>query len=683
MHIRIGRYGVFVRRDDEVNISVVNGKVRDSILYQNVRSIQQERKVIIKKKVNRALERWYRAQKFYSANLESEPSVADDNTDILQHMPRTAVIEPENSYIGPPPRALATLPQASILDTLKRLLVWLSAILYFVRCLLWDFLRQRRSRQNNAKHLRETFQRAGGTLIKFGQQMSIRLDLLPYEYCMELAQLLDKVAPMHPDEAIRAIEQSFKKPLNQVFSQFDPVPIGSASIACVYQAVLLSNGQKVAVKVRRPNIDRIFAADFNVFDWLLGIVEWLTIIPQGLTGNVRQELRSAFGSELDFRREARFQEIFINNSINATKKVFTAPRVYFQYTTSEVLVQEFVSGVWLSEVLAALEEHNPKAQAKLKEYNINPVIVAQNILYANYWGFFENIAFHADPHPANLLVGEDNMITFIDFGASGTIDYVRRVLYQKLFDSQANDDAWGMVQAALGLLEPLPNIDVTGFAKELEAAFYENLFAFKSDHAYWYERTTANVWLSFLTLIRRYNIVPPLDILMFARSSLLYDTLAARLAPDIDFWAEFQEYIQDVHRKTQKRYQKMINKRLREGLQAVDFALIELLSDVGVRSLYQVRRYLSQPNSNILKNYTVDRVYYIASKFMGLVVQIGFLTLLGVVMQLIEQRMVDTSLNLQVAVMTTIQSIWYIVVIVILCLLFLRRVAFRAMEQTV
>jgi ubiquinone biosynthesis protein len=109
--------------------------------------------------------------------------------------------------------------------------------------------------------LRQTFANIGGTFIKFGQQMAIRVDLLPYAYCEELTKLLDRVEPFPSAQAITAVERVTGKPLAETFRTFDPAPIGSASVACVYQAILL-NGDKVAVKVRRPHIGELFEADF-------------------------------------------------------------------------------------------------------------------------------------------------------------------------------------------------------------------------------------------------------------------------------------------------------------------------------------------------------------------------------------------------------------------------------------
>ncbi len=134
---------------------------------------------------------------------------------------------------------------------------------------------------------------------------------------------------------------------------FDPEPIGSASIACVYQDIL-KNGDKVAVKVRRPRIGEMFAADLKALDWVSGIVEFLAMVRPDFTQNLRQELRNTLLEELDFYKEAHYQALFRHEAKRSNYNFFTAPRVYAGLSGEDVIVQEFASGLWLSEILAAV-----------------------------------------------------------------------------------------------------------------------------------------------------------------------------------------------------------------------------------------------------------------------------------------------------------------------------------------
>src|SRR5258706_5233722 len=110
------------------------------------------------------------------------------------------------------------------------------------------------------------------------------------------------MTPFSTEQALQAVERVIKRPWQEVFAVFDPKPIGSASLACVYQATL-KDGTRVVVKGRRPGIKELFMADLPVLDWIACLAEFLTIIRPGFTQKLRIDLRDILMEELDFRRE--------------------------------------------------------------------------------------------------------------------------------------------------------------------------------------------------------------------------------------------------------------------------------------------------------------------------------------------------------------------------------------------
>ena len=146
------------------------------------------------------------------------------------------------------------------------------------------------------------------------------------------------------------------KPLLEVFAAFDPVPIGSASVACVFQA-FLKNGDRVAVKVRRPGIGEKFVADCNALAAVLQFLEFFTIIRPGLSRNFVYEFRSMLMEELDFRKEARYTELF-RSGVKEHMKHISAPRIYFDLSSQDIMVSEFVTGIWMRELIAAVEKND-------------------------------------------------------------------------------------------------------------------------------------------------------------------------------------------------------------------------------------------------------------------------------------------------------------------------------------
>src|SRR5215211_2141578 len=206
--------------------------------------------------------------------------------------------------------------------------------------------------------------------------------------------LVDLVRPCPTKQAIEIIERNLKRPLSDVFEVFDPDPIGSASLACVYQAQL-KHGQRVAVKVRRPGIGPLIAADLRAMDWLLIVAETLTIIPPDIGRRFTEDFRTILFKEMNFRAEARYTDIFRRRAAKRKKDV-TAPRVYFQYCSEEVMVSELVSGVWMWELLAAVDSNDQEFLAKVRRIGIEPKSLASKLVVIMLREAQEELFFHAD-----------------------------------------------------------------------------------------------------------------------------------------------------------------------------------------------------------------------------------------------------------------------------------------------
>src|ERR1051325_643674 len=377
----------------------------------------------------------------------------------------------------------------------------------------------------------------------------MRVDLLPWAYCVELSKMLDRMAPLPVEEALQAVERTIQRPWQDVFALFDPAPVGSASLACVYHAIL-KNGKKVVVKVRRPGIRELFGADLQVLDWLARLAEFLTIIRPGFTHKLRVELRDVLMEELDFRREARFQDIFRRNAKKAGWTFFTAPRVYFEYSGEEVLVQEFVSGLWLWEVINIVEGKNLEGRALLQDLNIDPTIVARRILRVNYWSWDENVFFHADPHPANILVRPNNKLTLVDFGSCGSFNNQQRVALEQMVLSMQNQDVEAMTRATLSLMEPFQPVDLPLLIKYAEEEYMRVLHTFNTPAEYteYWERTSARQWFVMIRTSQKFNLPMNLHMLRMIRSTLLYDSIVLRLDNRID---RYEEYIRFMKLRAQ------------------------------------------------------------------------------------------------------------------------------------
>src|SRR4051794_24905014 len=298
---------------------------------------------------------------------------------VVRSMPRREISHAIDSAAVSLPRARRPVAfKSGRIRPIGRLVAWLWGLIRFFVGNLRDVVLRRDSVERRAVRLRLVFEGAGPTFAKLAQQLSMRVDMLPYAYCAELAKMLDQAAPIRTEQAIEIIERNLARPLEDVFEIFDPSPIGSASLACVYQAQL-KTGERVAVKVRRPGIGPLIAADLRALDWLLIAAETLTLIPPGNTRRAREDFETILFNEMNFRAEARHTDIFRRRAAKRKKDV-TAPRVYFQYCTEEVMVSEFVSGVWMWELLAAVDTNDQEFLARVRRQGIEPKALASKLV---------------------------------------------------------------------------------------------------------------------------------------------------------------------------------------------------------------------------------------------------------------------------------------------------------------
>ena len=527
-----------------------------------------------------------------------------------------------DAEFAPPPMRQAEVFEASVFAALGRLVVWLIALGRFVSATARDRLRGCDTVARRAARLRETLERTGGTFIKFGQQLSVRADVLPYDYCRELIKMLDRVPPFPTEQAIATIERTTGKRVTELFAVFDPEPIGSASLACVYQAELFS-GERVAVKVRRPGIGQRFAADLRALDWLLLLSERLTLVRPGFTANLRHDLRQTLFEELDFRKEARYQDLFRRRARKATRRFFSAPRVKFDLSNEDVIVQEFASGLWLWELLEIVDRQDEAGLAALRRMDIDPKVIARRLHWVAQWGMFSDLFFHADPHPANVIIRPHNHLMFIDFGSCGSYDHARRAAMQQMLYHQQRDDIAGMVQASLHLLEPLPPIDVGEFARELQQVFRQQQYGIRSKQAQWYERCTSGVFIEMIGLSRKYSIPMNADVLRIARANLLYDTLASRLDGTVTSEKVYKRFAVDMGRQARKRVRRALHRRLAGGLAPGDYLALERTVDTGERLMYRLQRFLQTPGLKL--PYLVEKWVYAASSAIRLVLVVALL----------------------------------------------------------
>lgn len=261
---------------------------------------------------------------------------------------------------------------------------------------------------STAKRFRLAFEELGTTFIKLGQILSTRVDIFPPDWIAEFENLQNNVKTV-PAEEVQEILATLPEFL---FASFDEEVIGSASIAQVHRATLM-DGSEVAVKIKRPNIEHKVQADLRILTHLVALME--SELPEARRYQPSQMLnyfKKCLEKELDLSIELRYLQRF--SAVFAQNPKIRIPKAYPEYSNKDILIQEFINGTLIKDInqLNLTQEHRSN--------------VANSIAHTLLTMILEYGFFHADPHPGNIFLDDDDVITFIDFGLVGHLSQSRR-----------------------------------------------------------------------------------------------------------------------------------------------------------------------------------------------------------------------------------------------------------------
>ncbi|OFW66005.1 MAG: hypothetical protein A2Y74_00205, partial [Actinobacteria bacterium RBG_13_63_9] len=295
---------------------------------------------------------------------------------------------------------------------------------------LLPFGRRKRPRlpAQRGRHIREMLDELGPTFVKFGQVLSTRPDIVPPDIAEELVKLQDRVSPVPFSVVSEVVRQELGLSLERAFDSFETEPLAAASIGQVHGAVL-PGGQRVVVKVQRPDAPKVIRRDVDLLFQFAELMEG-RVDPGFSPTEVVQEFARSIGRELDYGLEARNVVRFALNFRDSEEVV--VPRIYRQYCTNRLLTMERIDGAPLNTVeVAALpaEERRDLAEA-----------------IAECWfkQLLEDGFVHADPHPANILHLGGRRFGLVDFGMTGSLRSDDLEEATRLFGSVVRSDLLGI-----------------------------------------------------------------------------------------------------------------------------------------------------------------------------------------------------------------------------------------------
>ena len=375
------------------------------------------------------------------------------------------------------------------------------------------------------QRFRRLLEDLGGSFIKFGQMLALQPDIVSLEYCDELFNLLDRIAPFPFAHVEQVFLEELGQPLSALFDDFDTEPIATASIGQVHAAQL--GGRTVAVKVQRPTVDAEFVGDLRMMMMAMYMIRRLSITTLFWTLEPMSEFVEWTREELDYRREARYADRLRRNA--ADNPFEHVPAVYWDLTTRRTLVVELVPGVTVLQYLRAVGAGDEVTVHRLKSTGFDPDRFARHIIDNFLGDAFRFGMFHADLHPANLLIQPGDVVGYVDFGITGVLSHYSRRYLVAMTLAYTRADIDGMVDAFSKLTTKDPGADPLRFRASLaekSQEWYEG-----EGSATVFKKNFTLVMLDMLTLSRKTGIWPERDVIKYIRSAIAADGLITRFAP--------------------------------------------------------------------------------------------------------------------------------------------------------
>ncbi len=367
--------------------------------------------------------------------------------------------------------------------------------------------------------IRVALERLGPSFIKFGQMLSTRVDLLPMDVALELKKLQDHVPP-EPFEVVECLlNKAYKQNAlgeSGIFASFDSEPVAAASIAQVHFATL-QNGQEVAVKIRRPNIDRMIEADLSILRMLAALFDRYFPEYERLKAPcVVEEFATTILGELNLRSEGAHASRFADQ-VKDLEGV-GVPQVFWDYTNTDVLVTERIHGVPIDE------------RDTLIAAGHDPLAICRNLQHMFFHMVFIHGYFHADLHPGNIFVADNGDIQLVDFGIVGRLEMQSRVYLADMMLAFLKQDYQRAAEVHIEAGYVPYHTDVSAFEDALRE-IAEPIFNRPLK-----DISIAELLFYLFAVTERFQMETQPQLLLLQKSMVVIEGVTRELHPDINMW---------------------------------------------------------------------------------------------------------------------------------------------------
>lgn len=432
-------------------------------------------------------------------------------------------------------------------------------------------------RATRAVRFRLMLESLGTTFIKLGQILSTRPDVLPPDIVAELANLQDAVTPIPWELMSVQLDNDTGRLIRQDFVVLETTPIASASIAQVY-AGTLRTGEKLALKIIRPGIDKVIREDLQILEVIGKLVKkHVSEANEWDVDSIIEQFRVSIRRELDLQHEGRNADIFRRNF--AHDPAVTVPRIYWDYTNRQILAMEYIDGRRLQEFF------DPAIPLETRR------ALAETGAHAVLRQIFEHGFFQADPHPGNALVMPGNVICFLDFGMFGRLDNLSQEALGMALQAIVKKDVERLLKSAreLGILyHTIPGHDIRTELFDLLEQYHGRPLR---------QISMPNLVRDILSLIARHRLRVRPDFIFLLKALATVEATGRKLDPDFDIishiapfvrrmllqrfapsaiWANGVDFVEDVYRLGREAPEHVLEilRSLRTGQQKLDLNLL-------------------------------------------------------------------------------------------------------------
>lgn len=378
-----------------------------------------------------------------------------------------------------------------------------------------------------AQRLRLALEALGPIFVKFGQVLSTRRDLMPTDIADELALLQDRVPPFSSAQALAEIEKAYGRPASEVFAEFDPVPVASASIAQVHFARLhaCDGGHEVAVKILRPNMLAVIEHDLALMDSGAMLLEKLwsdgkRLKPREVVAEFAKYLRD----ELDLMREAANASQLRRNFTDS--KLLIVPEVYWDFCTSTVMVMERMKGTPISRI------------DRLRADGVDLKKLSAAGVEIFFTQVFRDGFFHADMHPGNIFVAADGRYIALDFGIVGTLTDTDKNYLAQNFLAFFRRDYKRVAETHVESGWAPRDTRIDEFEASIRAVCEPIFDRPLKDISF------GKVLLRLFQTSRRFNVEIQPQLVMLQKTLLNIEGLGRQLDPELDLWKTAKPFLE-------------------------------------------------------------------------------------------------------------------------------------------